>query len=154
MDIRTGTCKLNLILVLLVVFPTINNRKFVNLYSSIVTFTNRPLLLIAQFKNPWSDKRILFSIKTQQWEKRRIRALSRWKSITWFRFNIKDSLFAQSARMRKGEGGSFASAQKQNETIQFPKLWLQLRLLRFFLAENQIKSGDKDICHHQVIMLH
>ena len=54
----------------------------------------------------------------------------------------------------EGEGDSFASARKENETIQFRKLWLQLRLLRFFLAENQIKSGDKDLCHHQIVMLH
>lgn len=64
----------------------------------------------------------------------------------WFHFLYK--------RENKGEGGSFASARKQNETIQFRKLWLQLRLLRFFLKKKQIKSGDKDLCHHQVVMLH
>ena len=64
----------------------------------------------------------------------------------WFHFLYKLE--------NKGEGGSFASARKENETIQFRKLWLQLRLLRFFLAENQIKSGDKDLCHHQIVIVH
>ena len=149
MDIRTGTCKLNLILVLLVVFPDDKQQK---IRQSI--FVDSHIHQSAIFNNRLCEKRITFCLKTRHEGKVPNSNASKMKIANVVSFCYKGQFHFLYKLECEGEGSSIASARKENETIQFRKLWLQLRLLRFFLAENQIKSGDKNICHHQVVMLH